>query len=91
MVKFKFQSTKDSSLMFFALFDMVRADEDSKRYPDVCIGPFDDLALEVLGIIIDGKSEKLVADDFEELLKKKKVEYQRGNDYGVLYYQKRSY
>ena len=89
MVTFKFKVIKDIHRAFIELLDMIRAHTD--KYVDAQVGPFNNNAREYLGIIIDGPDEQEVSDDFENIIKEKKWEFERFNDYGVLFYKDRSF
>jgi len=88
MITFKINDEKELFKFFLDLNDMVRAGDYNKA---VMLGPYNDYCMVKSGIIIDGLGEKQLANDFEELLKKDEVVYKRVNQYGVLWYEERSF
>ena len=89
MVTFKIKPFRDTMLSFVDLNDLIA--DGKKTYPNTMVGPYEDLTLEALGIIIDGSKEKALADDFEKILKRKGRKYERIDQIGILFYEAREY
>jgi len=89
MVKFQFEKNPELFQSMVDLMDLIR--KRPNKYPNTHIGPFEDFALVYLGIIIDGKEQKKLSDDFERILLKKEVTYARGNKYSIRFFENRDY
>jgi len=87
MVRFKIADEKELYKQFLNLNDMVRAG----NYPKTMIGSYNDFALKKLGIVIDGKKEKQLAADFQEVLEVNDVAFERINQFGVLFFRDRTF
>jgi len=90
MITFKLPKRKELFESFADLNELVY-EANKNRYLGVMLGSYNDYALEKLGIIIDGTKERVLADDFEDVLKKKKIEYYREDAFGVIFYENRDY
>ena len=89
MITFTIKPKRDLFISFVDLTDLIA--ESRKQYKNTMVGPFEDIALESFGIIMDGDNEKMLAEDFEKFLKKKERDYIRTDQIGLLYYEERTF
>lgn len=88
MIRFKINNEEQLFKSFLDLNEMIREGDYGKS---VMIGSYNDFVLVKLGVIIDGKGEKALAEDFEEYLRKKDFRYERINQFGVLFHSERTF
>ena len=84
MIRFRIYKTNYKK-EFLMLMDLLA----NGNYKNVMAGPFSNLVIGRTGIIIDGKGEKKLADDYEAELKVNNIIYQREDQYGIIFYQNR--
>jgi len=89
MITFKIEPFRDLQLTFIDMNDLIG--DGKKAYKRTMVGPYEDITLEALGIIIDGDNEKPLADDLEKIIKRRGRKYERVDQLGVIFYEERSY
>ena len=81
MIQFTFKKDQEAYKAMTELIEIVHR----KLYPKTMIGPCTDALLLTYGIIIDGNSETVVADQLEAYLKKENIDYGRVKQVGEFY------
>jgi len=87
MINFIIPDEKELFKGMLILSNLVKGE----TYKDTMIGPFEDFCLIHFGIIIDGKEEEKLANDFEKRLKRVKYGYERDDQLGLKFYESRDW
>ncbi len=87
MITFKISDENQQRVALILLQDIIFY---GRKTYDVMVGPYEDFTLVELGIIIDGKDEKKLAEDFGEVLKEKGYVFERTDQIGLQFYEART-